>query len=103
MEDDATTPVTIDDVAGADTNGQKSPPGRSIVVNGRTCRVQSSDVGFVQLVRLAFAGEEPSDSRALSVTYRRGPVSATEGILAPRQRTLIADGETFIVTRTDRP
>lgn len=103
MEDDENRKlVTIGEPASLDAEVQNVPPGRSIVVNGRVCAIQSRDVGFEQLVRLAHGGEEPCDSRSLSVTYRRGPASAAEGILAPRQRTLVADGETFIVTRTDK-
>ncbi|WP_307088328.1 multiubiquitin domain-containing protein [Sphingomonas faeni] len=75
---------------------------RAIVVNGRKCVVRSEDVGFDQVVRLAFGGEEPTHSRSMSVTYRRGPATAAEGILSHYQRIPLIDGEEFIVTRTDK-
>jgi hypothetical protein len=95
--------VTIGSVAD-ETHPQtaEAATGRSIVVNGRACTVRSDDIGFDQVVGLAFAGEEPSSARSLSVTYRRGPAVAAEGILVPTQRTPILGGETFIVTRTDK-
>lgn len=75
---------------------------REIVVNGRKCPVRSDDIGFDQIVRLAFGGEEAPHSRSMSVTYRRGPATAAEGILGYYQRIPLIDGEEFIATRTDK-
>lgn len=79
-------------------------PTREIVVNNRRCVVRADSIDHGQLVRLAFpdATEFDSGSTSLTVSYRGGPHSASSGILAPTERTLLADGETFIVVRTDK-
>lgn len=79
-----------------------SSPGRTIVVNGRNCLVAADDVSHDQLVRLAYPALEREAGRSFTVTYRRGPVQAAEGILVSRQRTPIIDGEAFNVTLTDK-
>lgn len=92
-------------------SGDKAPwyersgsiPIRSIVVNGLSFPVQGEEIDHAQLVRLAYPElREPGTGSSLTVTYRGGPMGATDGILAPGGRTLIADGETFVVTRTDK-
>lgn len=95
--------VTAGDHEGdPDGGGSAASDCRAIVVNGRRCVVRSEDVGFDQVVRLAFGGEEPTHARSMSVTYRRGPATAAEGILSHYQRIPLIDGEEFIVTRTDK-
>ena len=78
-------------------------PARSITVNGRRHLVRTEQIDHGQLVRLAFPEAEDGGAKSsLTVTYRGGPYGAAEGILAPRERTTLADGETFVVTRTDK-
>lgn len=81
------------------------PDFRTILVNGRACRVRGEEVGFHQLVRLAHPDAAPAlrrDEAAMTVTYLRGPAIAPEGVLSPLERIRIVDGESFSVTRTDR-
>jgi hypothetical protein len=88
----------------AATGGDAPVPPRSIVVNGRQHLVRSDRIDHEQLVRLAFPDGRGAGTRlsSLTVTYRGGPYHAAEGILAPRERTPVADGETFFVIRTDK-
>ncbi|WP_242416535.1 multiubiquitin domain-containing protein [Sphingomonas panni] len=79
-------------------------PPREIVVNGRRHLLRADHVDHGQLVGMAFP-DEPSPGRngnSLTVSYRGGPHNAPDGILAPNERTPLADGETFVVTRTDK-
>lgn len=81
------------------------PDIRTIFVNGRPCQVREKEIGHHDLVRLAFPGGSLAtvpDTSSLTVTYQRGPAIAAEGILSPLERTLIANGEVFNVTRTDQ-
>jgi hypothetical protein len=78
-------------------------PVRTIVVNGLRFPVRGEEIDHSQLVRLAYPEiRQPTTGSSLTVTYRGGPNGATDGILAPTARTPIADGETFVVTRTDK-
>jgi hypothetical protein len=78
-------------------------PSREIVVNGRRCTVRVDHIDHAQLVKLAFP--EAMDivaTSSMTISYRGGPNSARTGVLAPTERTLLANGEVFIVCRTDK-
>lgn len=79
-------------------------PSYEIVVNGKVCAVRTDQVDHNQLVRLAFpdAVDNGGSTRSMTVSFRGGPRSAPDGILAPTERTFLANGETFIVVRTDK-
>lgn len=76
---------------------------REIVVNGERCRVGADEISHTQLVKLAFPDlPESQSTRELTISYRGGPHTAPDGILAPGERTPLANGETFVVTRTNK-
>lgn len=75
-------------------------PAREITVNGRQHVIEGDSVDHGQLVRLAFRDIRADQARALTVTYRGGPLRAAEGVLTTHQRKPIAQGETFVVART---
>lgn len=80
--------------------GRPIPQTREITVNGRSHLIEGDSVDHQQLVRLAYPDIRPAESAALTVTYRGGPLQAAEGLLTSHQRTPIAQGEAFVVSRT---
>lgn len=91
----AMLPATID--------YQGSAPFREIVVNGRTSRIRADHIDHAQLVALAFPDMEGMrGTSSMTVSFRGGPSAARQGILAPAERTPLANGETFVVVRTDK-
>ena len=77
-------------------------PTREVVVNGRNCLVRADDLSHAQLVKLAFPALNALERPSLTVSYRGGPHTSPDGVLAPDERTPLADGETFVVTRTNK-
>ncbi|MGN7161474.1 multiubiquitin domain-containing protein [Sphingomonas sp. SAFR-052] len=73
---------------------------REIVVNGRRHVIRRESVSYDEVVRLAFPDMSGSERSCLTVTYRGGPLHATEGLLTNHQRTPVAQGETFVVGHT---
>ena len=75
-----------------------------VVVNGRSITLDRPEVTFEDLVGLAFPGSDLSSpgTRALTVTYRRGPPARPEGSLVSRERVQVRQGEVFNVTSTDK-
>lgn len=104
MTDHAHLSSSFADPASAPANPPAVASGRDIVVNGRRCLVHADHISHGQLVSLAFpnGGDLEANRSSLTVSYRGGPHTAPEGILSPVERTPIADGETFVVTRTDK-
>ena len=82
----------------------ETQPQVPIVVNGREVRLREADVSFEDLVGLAFPGTDltTSGSRALTVTYRRGPPDRPEGSLISREAIRVQPGEVFNVTGTNK-
>ena len=79
---------------------RRPEPTREVSVNGRMHLIKGDSVDHDQLVRLAYPDIRPSDTTALTVTYRGGPLHAAEGLLTAHQRTPIAQGEAFVVSYT---
>lgn len=79
---------------------RRPEPSREVSVNGRMHLIEGDSVDHDQLVRLAYPDIRPADATALTVTYRGGPIHAAEGLLTAHQRTPIAQGESFVVSRT---
>lgn len=79
---------------------RRPEPTREVSVNGRKHLIEGDSVDHEQLVRLAFPDIRLTDATALTVTYRGGPLNAAEGLLTAHQRTPIAQGEAFVVSRT---
>lgn len=84
----------------ADQTGALVP----VTVNGRAVMLDHAEVSFEDLVGLAFPGADLSNpaSRALTVTYRRGPPARPEGSLVSRERIQVNKGEVFNVTATSK-
>ena len=83
--------------------GAGNPPLREIMVNGRSSLIHADHIDHAQLVALAFPdGDEIRSTSSMTVSFRGGPHTAPQGILAPAERTPLANGETFVVTRTDK-
>lgn len=75
-----------------------------IVVNGRSLTMDRENVTFEDLVGLAFPGSDLTNpgTRALTVTYRRGPSDRPEGTLVSREAIRVQRGEVFNVTATGK-
>lgn len=75
-----------------------------VTINGRSVTLERPEVTFEDLVGLAFPGADTSSpgSRALTVTYRRGPPARPEGSLVSREKVQVRHGEIFNVTATDK-
>lgn len=78
--------------------------GVPVVVNGREVVLKGPEVTFEDLVRLAFPGADVANpgSRALTVTYRRGPPDKPEGSLVAREAIRARQGEVFNVSATNK-
>ncbi|KQN71875.1 multiubiquitin domain-containing protein [Sphingomonas sp. Leaf62] len=74
------------------------------VINGRTVLLKQPDVTFEDLVGLAFPGTDlaTASSRALTVTYRRGPPEKSEGSLLSQEGITARRGEVFNVSATTK-
>lgn len=79
-------------------------PARAITVNGTRFTIHAEQIDHDQLVQLAYPdpARRGGTGTSMTVAYRGGPSSAPFGLLAPSERTRIADGESFVVTRTDK-
>lgn len=75
-----------------------------VVINGRTVLLKQPDVTFEDLVGLAFPGTDltTASSRALTVTYRRGPPEKPEGSLLSQEGITARRGEVFNVSATTK-
>lgn len=72
----------------------------SIIVNGRPREVADHKLTYLQVVQLAFPGEQPSDTIVFTVTYSR--VHGKGGSLVEGQDVVVKDGMIFNVARTDQ-
>lgn len=72
----------------------------SIIVNGRPREVTEHKLSYLQVVQLAFPGEQPSDIIVYTVTYSNP--HGKDGSLVDGQFVVIKDGIIFNVDRTDK-
>lgn len=72
----------------------------SIIVNGRPREVSEHKLTYLQVVQLAFPGEQPSDGVVYTVTYSNP--HGRDGSLVESQRVTIKNGTVFNVDRTDK-
>ena len=72
----------------------------SIIVNGRRREVEEHKLTYIEVVQLAFPGEEPSEQIIFTVTFsnRHGK----EGSLVAGEKVRIKNGMVFNVDRTDK-
>lgn len=75
-----------------------------VIINGRSVTLARPEATFEDLVGLAFPGTDLASpgTRALTVTYRRGPPARPEGSLVSRERIQVQHGEIFSVTATNK-
>lgn len=72
----------------------------SIIVNGRPREVTEHKLTYLQVVQLAFPGEQPSETIVFTVTYSRE--HGKGGSLVEGQDVVVKDGMIFNVARTDQ-
>ena len=72
----------------------------SIIVNGRPREVTEHTLTYLEVVHLAYPGEQPSESVVYTVTYSNP--HGTEGSLVEGQNVNVKDGMIFNVRRTDK-
>lgn len=87
-----------------DTSSMPEGASVPVVINGRTVLLKRPDVTFEDLVGLAFPGTDltTASSRALTVTYRRGPADRPEGSLLSQEEITARRGEVFNVSATTK-
>jgi len=72
----------------------------SIIVNGRPREVTNRELTYLQVVQLAFPGEQPSEGVIYTVTYSNP--HGNDGSLVEGESVKIKDGIIFNVDRTDK-
>jgi hypothetical protein len=72
----------------------------SIVVNGRPRVVTDHKLTYLQVVQLAYPGEQPTDTIVFTVTYSH--LHGRDGSLIAGQEVTIRDGMIFNVRKTDQ-
>ena len=72
----------------------------SIIVNGRQREVTDHKLTYLEVVQLAYPGEEPSDKIVFTVTYSNP--HGKDGSLVAGDEIKIKDGVIINVVRTDQ-
>lgn len=72
----------------------------TIVVDGTPHDVEKEKLSYADVVTLAYPDYPQHPEITYSVTYKKGPNSNHEGILAPGGTVMIKDGMVFNVSRT---
>lgn len=72
----------------------------SIIVNGRPREVSDHKLTYLQVVQLAFPGEQPTATVVFTVTYSNP--HGRDGSLVEGQDVVIKDGMIFNVRKTDQ-
>lgn len=72
----------------------------TIIVNTREKTVTAKEVGYDQIVRLAFATPPSGQNIEITAAYRNGP--GRDGTLQPGTTVKVKDGMIFDVTATDK-
>lgn len=72
----------------------------SIIVNGRPREVIDHKLTYLQVVQLAYPGEQPSEGVVFTVTYSNP--HGKEGSMVAGDEVVIKDGMVFNVKKTDR-
>lgn len=72
----------------------------SIIVNGRQREVTENKLTYLEVVQLAYPGEEPSNTIIFTVTYSNP--HGKDGSLIAGDKVKIKDGIIFNVVRTDQ-
>lgn len=72
----------------------------SIIVNGRPRQVTDHKLTYLQVVQLAYPGEQPTETVSFTVTYSNP--HGKDGSLVAGQEVVIKDGIIFNVRKTDQ-
>lgn len=73
----------------------------TIVVNAREKKIAEKELGYWEVIRLAFPDAEPHPQIFFTVTFRKGK-SDQKGQLVEDETVRIHEGMIFDVDRTDR-
>lgn len=79
-----------------------APARLSIVVNAKRKEVFQRRLSYWEVVRLAFADAQQSESVIYTINYARGPHANPEGSMVDGQYVKIKENMVFYVTPTDR-
>jgi hypothetical protein len=71
-----------------------------IIVNGRERKITDDKLSYIEVVHLAFPGEQPSEAVSFTVTYSNP--HGKDGSLVAGQEVKVHDGMIFNVRKTDR-
>jgi hypothetical protein len=86
------------------SNNSNQAPGQnkifSIIVNGRQREVTDHRLTYLQVVQLAYPGEQPTATIVFTVTYSNP--HGRDGSLVEGQEVTIKDGMIFNVRKTDQ-
>lgn len=74
----------------------------TIIVNGREKTVTGKEIGFNELVQLAFETPPTGQNICFTITYRKGQGNKPEGTLAEGEDVKVKKGTIFNVTATDK-
>lgn len=81
-----------------------NPPGHdktvTLIVNGRKREVKKGKMSYIEVVHLVYAGEQPSETVAFTVTFSNP--HGKDGSLVAGQEVSVQDGMIFNVHKTDR-
>jgi hypothetical protein len=72
----------------------------SIIVNGRPREVTEHKLTYLQVVQLAYPGEQPSERVVFTVTFSNP--HGKDGTMVSGDEVVIKDGEVFNVRKTDQ-
>ena len=73
-----------------------------LVVNARQREVHKRQLGYWEVVKLAFPEAIPAENTVYTINYARGPQANPEGSMVAGQHVHVKDGMTFYVTVTDK-
>jgi hypothetical protein len=76
------------------------PKTYTVIVNGRKREVTDHKLTYLQVVQLAYPGEQPTENIVFTVTYSHP--TGRDGSLVAGQEVTIKDGMIFNVKKTDR-
>ena len=72
----------------------------SIIVNGRPRETHEHKLTYIQVIQLAYPGEQPSERVVFTVTYSNP--HGKDGSMVEGDVIVIKDGEIFNVRKTDQ-
>lgn len=73
-----------------------------IIINGKPKEVNTKEMSFSEIVKLAFPNHPTNPNTAFTVTFKRGCDCSCEGSLVKGETVCIKNGEVFNVTATDK-